>query len=222
MILRKAGNNTEPRVLPGEDVSLQSSSKGARVRFSGGIPAVVDAPFTDTEELAAGFTMVDVASKEDAIEWVKRWPALNHEGEVEIEVREGGCPGGVVGVRGSRSPGNPAAGMRFAILLKSDRKMEDGFVADEARLAAMTKRNDEAAAAGVMLAGEGLQPSSKGARVKFSGGKTAVIDGPFAEAKELIAGFWLIHVKSKDEAIEWVKRYPYPTEEAEIEIRQVF
>jgi hypothetical protein len=87
----------------------------------------------------------------------------------------------------------------------------------------MGKYNEELVKAGVLLAGEGLQPSSKGARVKFSGAKRTVIDGPFAEVKELIAGFWLIDVKSKEEAIEWVKRVPNPTgEESEIEIRQVF
>src|ERR671939_1619609 len=87
----------------------------------------------------------------------------------------------------------------------------------------MGKFNEELANAGVMLAGEGLQPSSKGARVKFSGDKRTVIDGPFTETKELIAGFWLIQVKSKEEAIEWVKRIPNPTgEESEVEIRQVF
>jgi hypothetical protein len=90
-------------------------------------------------------------------------------------------------------------------------------------LAAMGKFNEELVNAGVMLAGEGLQPSSKGARIKFSGGKKTVMDGPFAEAKELIAGFWLWEVKSLDEAIEWVKRCPSPMEgDSEIEIRQVF
>ena len=87
----------------------------------------------------------------------------------------------------------------------------------------MTRRNEESVAAGVMIAGEGLQPSSRGARVKFSGKKRTVVDGPFAETKELIAGFWLLQVRSKAEAIEWIKRAPNPHEgEAEIEIRQVF
>ena len=109
------------------------------------------------------------------------------------------------------------------ILLKADQNTEAGVLPGEEMLAAMTKYNEELARAGVLLAGEGLQPSSKGARVKFSGDKRTVTDGPFTEAKELIAGFWLIQVKSKEEAIEWVKRCPNPLEgEAEIEIRQVF
>ena len=93
----------------------------------------------------------------------------------------------------------------------------------EQLLTEMGKFNEELVKAGVMLAGEGLHPSSKGARVRFSGGKRTVIDGPFAETKELIAGFWLWQVKSKEEAIEWVKRCPNPhNEETEVEIRQVF
>ena len=113
--------------------------------------------------------------------------------------------------------------MRFMILVKADRNTEAGVLPSERLLTAMGKYNEELATAGVLLAAEGLQPSSKGARVKFSGAKRAVIDGPFAETKELIAGFWLIQVKSKAEAIEWVKRCPNPLEgEPEIEIRQVF
>jgi len=113
--------------------------------------------------------------------------------------------------------------MRFMIIVKATKESEAGVLPSEELLTAMTKYNEELVKAGVMLAGEGLQPSSKGARVKFSGSKRAVIDGPFSEAKELIAGFWLFDVKSKEEAIEWVKRCPNPTgEESEIEIRQVF
>jgi hypothetical protein len=109
------------------------------------------------------------------------------------------------------------------ILVKADKNTEAGVLPSEQLLADMGKFNEELVKAGVLLAGEGLQPSSKGARVKFSGAKRTVIDGPFAEVKELIAGFWLIDVKSKEEAIEWVKRIPNPTgEESEIEIRQVF
>jgi len=113
--------------------------------------------------------------------------------------------------------------MRFMLMIKADKNTEAGVLPSTELLAAMGKYNEELVKAGVMLAGEGLQPSSKGARVKFSGKQRTVIDGPFAETKELIAGFWLIQVKSKAEAIEWVKRCPNPLEgEAEIEIRQVF
>ncbi len=113
--------------------------------------------------------------------------------------------------------------MRFMVIVKADKNSEAGILPDEKLLAAMGKYNEELVKAGVMLAGEGLHPSSKGVRVKFSGTKRTVVDGPFAETKELIAGFWLFQVKSKEEAIEWVKRCPNPMiGDSEIEIRQVF
>jgi hypothetical protein len=114
--------------------------------------------------------------------------------------------------------------MRFMVMVKATKDSEAGVLPDEKLLSDMTKFNEELAKAGVMLAGEGLQPSSKGARVRFSGTKRTVIDGPFTETKELIAGFWMWQVKSLEEAIEWVKRCPnpFPVGESEIEIRQVF
>jgi hypothetical protein len=114
--------------------------------------------------------------------------------------------------------------MRFMIILKATRDSEAGKMPDEQLLAAMGKFNEELVQAGVLLAGEGLHPSSRGARVRFAGGHRTVIDGPFAETKELIAGFWIWRVKSKEEAIEWVKRCPdpMPGNDAEIEIRQIF
>jgi len=115
--------------------------------------------------------------------------------------------------------------MRFMLMVKADKNSEAGVLPDEKIIREMGKYNEDLVKAGVLLAGEGLQPSSKGARVKFSGSKRTVIDGPFSEAKELIAGFWLIEVRSKEEAIEWVKRCPNPMgadTEGEIEIRQVF
>ena len=114
--------------------------------------------------------------------------------------------------------------MRFMAIVKATKDSEAGKLPDEKLLAEMGKFNEELVKAGVMLAGEGLHPSSKGVRVKFSGTKRTVTDGPFTETKELIAGFWLWQVKSKEEAIEWAKRCPNPSPgtEAEIEIRQVF
>ena len=111
--------------------------------------------------------------------------------------------------------------MRFMVIVKANKDSEAGILPDEKILTAMGKYNEELVKAGVMLAGEGLHPSSKGARVKFSGRERTVTDGPFAESKELIAGFWLWQVKSKEEAIEWLKRAPFGGG-VEIEIRQVF
>jgi hypothetical protein len=113
--------------------------------------------------------------------------------------------------------------MRFMVIVKASQDSEAGGLPDEHLLAEMGKYNEELAKAGILLAAEGLQPSSKGARVKFSGSKRTVVDGPFTETKELIAGFWLWQVKSLEEAIEWVKRCPNPHRgDSEIEIRQVF
>jgi hypothetical protein len=114
--------------------------------------------------------------------------------------------------------------MRFIVMVKATAESEAGFMPDKKLLADMGKFNEELARAGIMLAGEGLHPSSKGARVVFNGASRKVIDGPFAETKELVAGFWLWQVKSKEEAIEWVKRCPNPVTSGEsvIEIRQVF
>jgi hypothetical protein len=110
--------------------------------------------------------------------------------------------------------------MRFMVIVKADKNSEAGVLPTRELLAEMGKFNEELAKAGVMLAGEGLQPSSKGARVKFQGSKRSVIDGPFAETKELVAGFWLWQVRSREEAIDWLKRAPF--REGEVEIRQVF
>lgn len=113
--------------------------------------------------------------------------------------------------------------MRFMVMVKATKDSEAGALPSEELLTAMGKYNEELAKAGIMLAGEGLQPSSKGARVRFSGTKRTVVDGPFAETKELVAGYWLWKVESLEEAIEWVKRCPNPMPgPSEIEIRQVF
>jgi hypothetical protein len=114
--------------------------------------------------------------------------------------------------------------MRFMVLVKATKNSEAGVMPSQELLTAMMKYNEELVKAGVMLAGEGLHPSSKGVRVKFSGDKRIVTDGPFAETKELVAGYWLWQCKSQAEAIEWLKRCPnpMPNEESEIEIRQVF
>ena len=113
--------------------------------------------------------------------------------------------------------------MKFMVIVKANKDSESGILPTTDQFAEMGKFNEELVKAGVLLAAEGLQPSSKGKRVRFSGSNRRVIDGPFAEAKELIAGFWLWQVRSMEEAVEWVKRCPNPFEgESEIEIRQVF
>jgi hypothetical protein len=113
--------------------------------------------------------------------------------------------------------------MRFMVIVKASKDSEAGKLPSEEMLSAMAKFNEEMVKAGVMLDGNGLQPSAKGARIRFSGDKRTVIDGPFAETKELVAGYWILQVKSKAEVIEWMKRCPNPHEgDSEIEIRQIF
>jgi hypothetical protein len=113
--------------------------------------------------------------------------------------------------------------MRFMVLVKASKESEAGIMPSQELLAAMGKYNEELVNAGIMLAGEGLHPSSKGARLKFSGMKRTLVDGPFAETKELVAGFWIWKCKSKAEAVEWLKKCPNPTgEEGELELRQIF
>jgi hypothetical protein len=122
------------------------------------------------------------------------------------------------------NPSKQEMKMRFIVMVKATKDSEAGVMPTEQMLTEMGNYNEELVKAGIMLAGEGLQPSSKGARVKFAGDKRIVTDGPFAETKELVAGFWIWQVRSKEEAIEWVKRCPNPMpgEESEIEIRQIF
>jgi hypothetical protein len=113
--------------------------------------------------------------------------------------------------------------MRFMVMVKATQDSEDGVMPSEELLAAMGRYNEQLVQAGVMLAGEGLHPSSRGARVRFDGASRSVVDGPFAETKELVAGFWILQCKSLDECVEWVKRCPNPMPgESEIEIRQIF
>jgi hypothetical protein len=197
---------------------------------------VTDGPFTETNEVVGGYAQFELKSRKRRshrpVRFMelhkKHWPGWEGETGSSSDVRPGDCgPRGRPEFRPDVPSPNPKPNgdiaMRFMVIVKATKESEAGVLPDEKLLAAMGKYNEELVKAGVMLAGEGLQPSSKGARVKFSGTKRTVIDGPFAETKELIAGFWLWKVNSKEEAIEWLKRCPNPHPgESEIEIRQVF
>ena len=196
---------------------LQASSKGVRVRYSNGKFKVIDGPFAETKELIAGFWLIQAKSREEAIEWAKRVPF--QEGEVEVRplfelpdfpVDPAEKPDGwrekeeqFRAAPPARKPGT----IRYMGILKADRDTEAGVLPDEKFLSAMGAFFEEGVKAGVILSGEGLQPSSKGARVRYSGSKRTVIDGPFAETKELIAGYAILQFTSKAEAIEWTKRF---------------
>ena len=196
---------------------LQASSKGARVRYSNGKFKVIDGPFAETKELIAGFWLIQAKSREEAIEWAKRVPF--QEGEVEVRplfelpdfpVDPAEKPDGwrekeeqFRAAPPARKPGT----IRYMGILKADKDTEAGVLPDEKFLSAMGAFFEEGVKAGVILSGEGLQPSSKGARIRYSGSKRTVIDGPFAETKELIAGYAILQFTSKAEAIEWTKRF---------------
>jgi hypothetical protein len=196
---------------------LEASTQGARVRCAKGKVEVTDGPFTEAKALVAGFWLIQAKSMDEALEWARRIPF--RDGEVEIRplfelkdfpVDPAEKPDGwrekeeqFRAAPPARRPGT----MRFMGLLKADRDTEAGVLPDEKLLASMGAFFEEGVKSGVILSGEGLQPSSKGARVRYTGSGRTVTDGPFAEAKELIAGYAIIQVKSRDEAIEWTKRF---------------
>jgi hypothetical protein len=242
MIFRKADRDTEAGMMPGAEVQqaireysqqladagimrgcegLQPSAKGVRMRLSSGRATIVDGPFIETKELIAGFSIIDVASKQEAIDWASRWPWLDGGGNVELEIREAGCPGGCAEVEAAATA--DAQGKRFVVLLRSSADLENEVPVPREKLDALDANNAAEAKAGVLLAADGLRSSARGARVRIAAGKASVIDGPFTEIKEMIAGYWMIRAASLQDAVEWARRNPYPTgPEVEVEIRQVY
>ncbi|MES2073842.1 MAG: YciI family protein [Pseudomonadota bacterium] len=250
MIIRKADHNTEAGTPPSAALlaamekygaqleaaglscagqGLQPSAEGVRITFSDGKINLRAGPFPEEKQLVAGFIMMEAQSREEAIEWLRRWPAEDGDGELTLEIRGGGCPGGLEGIGLTKEAANSASmdsgadqAQRYMVMLKTNAQAEAGAIPSDAVLAAMARRNEEGIRAGVLVAAEGLQTSASGARVKFFSGKSTVLDGPFSETKELIAGYWLLQGKSIEDAIAWVKSYPYPfIDDAEVEIRPV-
>jgi hypothetical protein len=225
VILRKAGPHGEAGLFPPpspasgivlhESAELQPSAAGVRISFSDEGPRQTPGPFTGSTQVIAGLSVVEAESRQAAIDWLRDAPV--GDAEAEFEIRETGCAGGLPGIDPSAAASKP----RFLILVKADAATEAEAPSDPARLAAMARRNDEGVKAGMLLAGDGLRSTARSTRVKFAGGRTSVMDGPFAEAKELVAGYWLIQADSLDEAIAWVHRYPYAQERPEVEIRPV-
>jgi len=198
-------------------VRLQPSSKGVRVRYANGKFVVTDGPFAETKELIAGFCLIQAKSREEALEWAKRVPF--QEGEIEVRPlfelmdfpvdpaeKSDGWREKEEQFRAAPPARKPGT-IRYIGLVKADKDSEAGILPDEKVLSAMGAFMEEGVKAGVFLSGEGLQPSSQGARVRFSGSKRIVTDGPFAETKELIGGYAILQFTSKAEAIEWTKRF---------------
>jgi hypothetical protein len=217
---------------------LEASSKGARVRYAKGKFTVTDGPFAETKELVGGFWLIQARSRDEALDWARRIPFQESEVEVrqlfeltDFPVDPAEKPDGwrekeeqFRAALPVRKPGT----MRFMGLLKADKNTEKGVLPDEKFLTEMGAFFEEGTKSGVILSGEGLQPSSQGFRVRYAGKKRTVIDGPFAETKELIAGYAIIQVRSRDEAIEWTKRFVQVDApgrygaRSECEIRQIF
>lgn len=218
---------------------LKASSNGWRVKFSQGKVTVTDGPFSETKELVAGFWLLQVKSMEEALDWAKRAPF--QDGEVEIRplfeledfpVNPNEDPEGwrkkEEELRAKPPPARKPGTTRYLGLLKADRDTEAGVLPDEKLLTAMGAFFEEGTKAGVILGGEGLLPSSKGKRVRYSGSTRTVIDGPFAESKELVAGYAILQFASKAEALDWTKRFVQVdapgrmNQESECELRPCF
>lgn len=231
VILRKADRRTEAGLDGGETLPvdtalphamLQPSAHGVRLHFAADGMRVAQGPFAHTEDLVAGFGYLEADSLQAATEQLERWTP-RHEAAPVLELRESGCPGGLPGIDApaARQQQQQPTEQHFMVMLLSDAQLEADAPVDPRRLDAMARRNDESVAAGMLVAGDGLKSTARGARVAFGSGRPRVVDGPFAEAKELIAGFWLIRARSMDQAIEWAGRYPYAPSQPVVEIRPV-
>jgi len=208
------------RFLAGE--GLKPSRDGVRIRFTdGGNAVVTDGPFAETRELVAGFSIIEADSLEQAVAWVAGWPAEDARGAAEIEVRPIGCPGGLSGF------GDPAEGdselPRYMVMLKANERSETDFDPGPEVLGRMMEANKAGHEAGFLIAGFGLSSSRHAKRVRFGKGRASVFDGPFAEIKEMVAGFWVLRVASIDEVIAWTETYPFPDgTDARLEIRPLY
>jgi hypothetical protein len=240
MVIRRADEATEAGVPPtaqgiadmeafnraladqgrlGLALGLRPSGRAVRLKLWPGFETITDGPFAEAKELVAGFTVFEAPSRDAALELLKRWPQSDTlaTGEAVLELRETGCPGGCAQV----APAADGGDRQYVILLRSDEGTERDRIPPQDMLDALNGFNAVQAAQGRLLAGDGLKASSSGARVLLTSGGASVIDGPFAEAKELIAGFWMIKAGSMLEAIDWARTLPYPTGPyVEVEIRE--
>jgi hypothetical protein len=202
---------------PALAVAFAPDAEALRLRLWPGGESVTGGPFAPPERLPAGFAVFEAPSRAAALDMLRRG-TLEADVAVTLELRETGCPGGCAGIE----PESLGASSCYAIILRADAATERDAIPAQDKLDRLNAFNAAQAAAGTLLAGDGLKASARGERLRFKGGQTSVIDGPFAEAKELIAGFWMVRAASLDAALEWARGLPYPTgPEVEVEIRRV-
>jgi hypothetical protein len=203
---------------PALALAFVPDAEARRLKLWPGGDAVTAGPFPAAERLPAGFAVFEAPSRAAALDWLRDRGLAPAGGTVTLELRETGCPGGCAGI----PPGAAGDDTCYAILLRSDAATERDNIPPQEKLDRLNAFNAVHAAAGTLLAGDGLKSTARGARVRAANGSASVIDGPFAEAKELIAGFWMIRAPSIDAALDWARTLPYPTgPEVEVEIRPV-
>jgi len=203
---------------PALALAFVPDAEARRLKLWPGGEAVTAGPFPAAERLPAGFAVFEAPSRAAALAWLRDRGLAPADGTITLELRETGCPGGCAGI----PPGAAGGDTCYAILLRSDAATERDNIPAQEKLDRLNAFNAVHAAAGTLLAGDGLKSTARGARVRAANGSASVIDGPFAEAKELIAGFWMIRASSIDAALDWARTLPYPTgPEVEVEIRPV-
>jgi hypothetical protein len=203
---------------PALALAFAPDAEAMRLKLWPGGEAVTSGPFPAAERLPAGFAVFEAPSRAAALAWLQDQGLAPAGGTVTLELRETGCPGGCAGI----PPGAAGDDACYAILLRSDAGTERDAIPLQEKLDRLNTFNAIHAAAGTLLAGDGLKSTARGARVRATNGGASVFDGPFAEAKELIAGFWMIRASSIEAALDWARTLPYPTgPEVEVEIRRV-
>lgn len=205
-------------LAPSHDVTVYASAELAapaqavHIVFGGDGPREAPGSFIRHEAALAGLALIDAPSREAAVAWLAAQP----DGHA-FELRETGCANGLAGV----DPSAPATRPRFLVVVRADADTEAETAPPAERLARMGQRNDEAVREGLLLAADGLRSTARATRVAVRDGRARVLDGPFAEAKELVAGFWLVQAPSIDDVLAWVRRYPYAQAHPEVEVRPV-
>lgn len=224
MVMRRAGTGTGASALPVPGITLHDGADAVRLLRRDGQWRVEAGPFPPSE-LVSAFALLEADTLPDAIREVRAWPATGDEALYEL--REAGCVGGCSGfdergTAGGNIPQRRPELTRYVVFIRSDAMLEGDMKPPPEAIAAMNRHNEQGVRDGVLLAGEGLKPSARGARVRLAGGAGTVVDGPFTEVKELIAGYWMLQTASPGVALDYMRHYPYAGGgDLTLELRQV-